>query len=165
MKELTRKIGLHPKDFYQHLVKDSTPEDMDFETIYPDGDGFIPVDQLGSLLLFACTYRYNPTELLNLLNSIPNQDLLALHIHLVDSYLDEANFNIIDSIVLLGMIIEKDLDTTDIPAFSMPQTDTSSEFLEYLQVSNPLSFLGTSVDFVREWLLQQQLVLQRIYDL
>jgi hypothetical protein len=133
-KELASKVGLRPTDFYQHLLKDPTPGDLDFEMLYPDGDGFIPIDQPGSLLLLASTYNHNSADLKTLLGSIPSEERLTLHKRLVDAYLDEANFNMIDAIILLGLIMEKDLSPTDIPPFNLPLDPASEEFLEYLQV-------------------------------
>jgi hypothetical protein len=132
---LASQLGLRPNDYYQHLLKHPTPDGMDLETIYPDGDGFIPVDQLGSLLLLASTSSRNSAELVKELGSIPVQERLEVHRRLVDAYLDEANFNVIDAIILFGMIVEKDLKPKDFPTFTNPQDPDSSEFLEYIQVS------------------------------
>ena len=108
---------------------------MDLESSYPEGDGFIPIDPIGSLLLLTTSYATDSTDLEKLLNDIPTKDCLATHQRLVDSYLDEANFNVIDAIVLLGMIIEKRLTPPDLPSFTNPQDPAPSKFLEYLQVS------------------------------
>lgn len=157
-------MGLHPSDCYQHLLKDPTPDDVDLETIYPDGDGFIPIDQLGSLLLLASTYDHNPELIANILDSISTQQRLKMHKRLVDAYIDEANLNVIDAIILLGLIMQNHIATNDIPPFTNPQDPASSEFLEYLQVLLTPIVTTQFFNFIREWQLQQQLVPQRIYD-
>jgi hypothetical protein len=57
-----------------------------------------------------------------------------MHRYLVDAYLDEANLNVIDAIVLLGMMIAQRLLPEEFPSFTSPQDPAPAEFLEYLQV-------------------------------
>lgn len=116
------------------------PEDIDPDSVYPDGDSFIPIDPLGSLLLFSNKYTLNPTDTETCLLKHSTKDLLSLHKRLVDSYLDEASFNIIDAILLLGLHLSTSISSEDLPSFVDPTDAPSSDFLEYLQVpSLPLS--------------------------
>jgi hypothetical protein len=135
-KDLACKVGLTTTKLYQY-VHNPPSNDVDLESSYPEGDEFIPIDPVGSLLLLATSYSTNPADLEKLLTNIQNADCLSMHRRLVDSYLDEATFNVIDAIVLLGMIIEKRLTTNDLPSFASPQDPAPSEFLEYLQVPPP----------------------------
>ena len=129
-------MGLTTAKLY-HYLQNPPSNDVDLEWSYPEGDEFIPIDPVGSLLLLATSYSTNPTDLEKLLTDSQNTDCLSMHRRLVDSYLDEATFNVIDAIVLLGMIIEKRLTTKDLPSFANPQGPAPSEFLEYLQVHPP----------------------------
>ena len=132
-KDLACKVGLTTTKLYQY-IQNPPSNDVDLESSYPEGDEFIPIDPVGSLLLLATSYSTDPADLEKLLADTQNTDCLPMHRRLVDSYLDEATFNVIDAIVLLGMIIEKRLTTNDLPSFSSPQGPAPSEFLEYLQV-------------------------------
>lgn len=66
-----------------------------------------------------------------------------MHRYLVDAYLDEANLNVIDAIVLLGMMIAQCLLPEEFPSFTSPQDPAPAEFLEYLQV---LTYPKAAVD-------------------
>lgn len=128
MKELAKKIGLTTEKLYQY-VKAPPSDNVDLETSYPEGDTFIPIDPLGSLLLLVGT-RISDLELL--LEGKKNN--LAIHRRLVNSYFEEATFGVVDAIVLLGIIITKRLTTNDIPSFTVGQDPESTQFFEYLQV-------------------------------
>jgi hypothetical protein len=96
---------------------------------------------LGSLLLFSNNYTLHPSDTeKQFLSQYSTRDLLSLHKRLVDTYLDEASFNIIDAILLLGLHLSTTLSAEqadEIPSFADPTDVPSSDFLEYLQVSFP----------------------------
>jgi hypothetical protein len=111
-------------------------KDFDPDAVYPDGDSYIPIDPLGSLLLFANKYSLNPDQMEDFLQQYTSKDLLTVHQRLVNYYLDEASFNIIDAILLLGLHLSTKLSPNDIPLLHDPTTSSSSDFLEYLQVTS-----------------------------
>lgn len=107
---------------------------LDPDFVYPQGDSFIQVDGHGSLLLLASSYQYSRNGLENFLARTPNRDLLVWYQRVVDEHLEDASLNVVDAIVLLGMIIEKQLTTADMPPFDVPHQPDSIEFLECLHV-------------------------------
>jgi len=115
-------------------------KDMDLDSVYPDGDSFIPIDTLGSLLLFTKKYSVYPEEVEIFLNGYTSKQLLEIHQRLVESYLDEASFNIIDAILLLGLHLSTKLSPNDIPLLKNPTTSSSPspspDFLDYIQVTS-----------------------------
>jgi hypothetical protein len=133
LKDLAEKLGLTPSRLFDYAVN-PPPDDIDLETSYPEGDSFIPIDPVGALLLFTSTYTHDPNIINEVTATYSSNDLLAMHRYLVDVYLDEASLNVVDAIILLGMMIQQRLLPEDIPSFSSPQDPAPSEFLEYLQV-------------------------------
>lgn len=124
-----------PSQLFDYAIS-PPPDEIDLETSYPEGDSFIPIDPIGSLLLFATAYSYDQNVISETFSAYSSTDLLAMHRYLVDAYLDEATWNVVDAIVLLGMMIVQRLLPVDLPSFTSPQDPAPSEFLEYLQVSS-----------------------------
>jgi hypothetical protein len=123
------KDSLDHSKLYDSLFSSSLPEDVDPDTVYPEGDTFISINPIGSLLLLANEYTSDSV-------SVPgaNEDLLSMHRRLVDEYLDDAPLSVVDAIVWLGIRIEKDLTKEDFPPFTDPETPEAAGFLEYIQV-------------------------------
>ena len=94
---------------------------------------------MGCLLLFSNIYTLNSADTEKFLSKYSTRDLLSLHKRLVDSYLDEASFNTIDAILLPGLHLSTTLSGDDVPSFEDPTDASSSDFLEYLQVSPQVS--------------------------
>ena len=159
MKDLAEKIGLTPSRLFDYAVS-PPPDDVDLETNYPEGDSFVLIDPLGCLLLFASNYTHNPSVITEATAAYSRTDLLAMHRYLVNAYLDEATFNVIDAIILLGLMIAHRLLPEDLPPFISLQDPVSSGILEYLQVL----LLPLRRFIIREWQPWQRLVRQRIYD-
>jgi hypothetical protein len=111
------------------LFSFSLPEDVDPDTVYPEGDTFISIDPIGSLLLLANDYTRDSA-------TAPggHEYSLSMHMRLVDEYLDDAPLSVVDAIVLLGIKVEEDLTKEDIPPFTDPESPEAAGFLEYLQV-------------------------------
>ena len=69
------------------------------------------------------------------LKGYSSKELLEVHQRLVECYLDEASFNIIDAILLLGLHLSTKLSPDDISL--LPNSSSSpltSDFLDYIQV-------------------------------
>jgi hypothetical protein len=160
LKDLAEKLALTPSRLFDYAVS-PPPDEIDLETSFPEGDSFVPIDPVGALLLFACTYTHDPNVINEVTAAYSSTDLLAMHRCLVDAYLDEASLNVVDAIILLGMTIGQRLLPEDLPSFTSPQDPAPSEFLEYLQV---LSYAGESPLIIREWLPWQRHVRLRISD-
>jgi len=109
-------------------------DDSDTESRYPEGDSVIPIDSVGCLLLLAHASTTHLPDLRRVLNKNPAKHNLALHQRLVADYLRGANLAVIDAIVLLGMLIESNLERRDLPTFTGPIDPAPKQFLEYLQV-------------------------------
>ena len=107
---------------------------MDPESTYPEGDGFIPIDTTGCILFFANAYFHESAQVESILNERSNEDLLTMHRSLVNAYFDEPTLNMIDAVVLIGMLVSKRLTNKDFPEFAVPNDLTAAEFLEYIQV-------------------------------
>jgi hypothetical protein len=102
------------------------------ESSYPNGDISIPIEPLGALLLFAHSNSKNPKVATQI--NLHSSAGLTMHQRLVDTFLDDARFNVIDAILLLGMNLEKTITKDDLPSFGTPDDPKPTKFLEYLQV-------------------------------
>ena len=125
-------MGLNARHLWD-ILNDFRSDDSDPGSIYPEGDSFIRVDKIGVLLLLGSLYHRDPADLETILIKTSNKELLALHTRLVDEFLGGATLNVIDGIVLLGIIIEHRLSSADMPSFAVPHDSASTEFFEYLQ--------------------------------
>jgi hypothetical protein len=135
---LAGRTGLTCNALYEHILSDSRPEGA-HELSYPEGDGFIPISPVGCLLLFASSYVYDTNDFENVLHKLGSKDALAMHKSLVYKYLDEPPLNVVDAIILIGILVTQKLTAQDLPSFTTPQDPAPSQFLEYLQVPTFLS--------------------------
>ena len=102
---------------------------------YPEGDSVIPIDGVGCLLLLAHASTSHLPDLRTILHKSAAKPNLILHQRLVADYLHGANLAVVDAIVLLGMLIESNLERRDLPTFTGPTDPAPKQFLEYIQVS------------------------------
>jgi hypothetical protein len=129
LKDLAQQIGLSPKYLYEHTLSSPLPENIDPDSVYPEGDTFIPIDQTGSILILANLYLDDSAS-----TPVDNEDLFSWHMSIVDQHLDDAPFSVVDAILFLGMKVEEHLTAEDMPSFEDPQSSEASSFLDYLQV-------------------------------
>jgi hypothetical protein len=125
------------KELYDNILPATRDDDLDSDSIYPEGGEHVFINNLGCLLLFATSYFCDAIDdqptFDAVLNSQTSEDLLLLHRRIVDQYIDEAAPSTLDAIILIGFAIVKKLSPENFPPFD-PETSSSSEILEYIQV-------------------------------
>jgi|SRR5579859_7823228 len=101
---------------------------------YPNGDAFIPINELGCLLLFVHNVSRSP-DTQYLYDDAPNQSPLDIHRRLVSRFLDDATRNVVDAVLFLGIVYEQHIKPDyAFPSFTEPHDAQTTEFLEYIQV-------------------------------
>jgi hypothetical protein len=124
---LGEQVGLDTGCLYDITTKDPGSSNIDTNA-YPNGDSSIPNDAIGTLLLFVHSISKKPdtSKILHCGLDLENHQLI------VDLFLDDAAFSVVDAVIFTGMLAVKNFDVLqDINNLNDSET---TGFLRYLQV-------------------------------